>query len=232
MAGPQTATVVGRKHQPTDDEICTDEEGRVLVKFHWDRRGEDNGPPDDEADQDKDQSCFIRVSQLWAGAGWGAMHIPRIGQEVIVDFLDGDPDRPIITGRVYNAEEMPPYDLPDNQTRSTYKSRSSKGGGSANYNELRFEDKMGSEQIFINAEKDMDLRVEKDSREFVGNDRHLIVKANQLEKVEGDRDEQVTGGHTEKVGGDLSLTVAGDTIAMDYDGTDPPHVGRANQLRT
>jgi type VI secretion system secreted protein VgrG len=197
VQGPQTAVVVGK----AGEEIWVDNYGRVKVQFHWDREGK----------RDENSSCWVRVSQPWAGKNWGAMWIPRMGQEVIVDFLEGDPDQPIITGRVYNAEQMPPYDLPDNQTRSTYKSRSSKGGGSANYNEIRFEDKMGSEQIFVNAEKDMDLRVENDSREFVGNDRHLIVKANQLEKVEGDRDEQVTGGHTEKVGGDLSLAVSGDS---------------------
>jgi type VI secretion system secreted protein VgrG len=197
VQGPQTAVVVGK----SGEEIWVDKYGRVKVQFHWDREGK----------KDENSSCWVRVSQPWAGKNWGAVWIPRIGQEVIIDFLEGDPDQPIITGRVYNAEQMPPYDLPDNQTRSTFKSRSTKGGGSANYNEIRFEDKMGSEQIFMNAEKDMDHRVEHDSREFVGNDRHLIVKANQLEKVEGDRDEQVTGGHTEKVGGDLSLNVSGDS---------------------
>jgi type VI secretion system secreted protein VgrG len=197
VQGPQTAVVVGK----SGEEIWVDKYGRVKVQFHWDREGK----------KDENSSCWVRVSQPWAGKNWGAVWIPRIGQEVIIDFLEGDPDQPIITGRVYNAEQMPPYTLPDNQTRSTFMSRSSKGGGSANYNEIRFEDKMGSEQIFVNAEKDMDHRVEHDSREFVGNDRHLIVKANQLEKVEGDRDEQVTGGHTEKIGGDLSLNVSGDS---------------------
>ena len=197
VQGPQTAVVVGK----SGEEIWVDKYGRVKVQFHWDRDGK----------KDENSSCWVRVSQPWAGKNWGAVWIPRMGQEVIVDFLEGDPDQPIITGRVYNAEQMPPYALPDNQTRSTFMSRSSKGGGSSNYNEVRFEDKKGSEQIFINAEKDMDHRVENDSREFIGNNRHLIVKANQLEKVEGDRDEQVKGGHTEKVGGDLSLTVSGDT---------------------
>jgi type VI secretion system secreted protein VgrG len=197
VQGPQTAVVVGK----SGEEIWVDKYGRVKVQFHWDREGK----------KDENSSCWVRVSQPWAGKNWGAVWIPRIGQEVIVDFLEGDPDQPIITGRVYNAEQMPPYTLPDNQTRSTFMSRSSKSGGSSNYNEVRFEDKKGSEQIFINAEKDMDLRVENDSREFVGKDRHLLIKANQLEKVEGDRDEQVKGGHTEKVGGDLALTVSGDT---------------------
>jgi len=197
VQGPQTAVVVG----PEGEEIYVDKYGRIKVQFYWDRQGEQN----------EKSSCWIRVSQAWAGQGWGAMWIPRIGQEVIVSFLEGDPDRPIITGRVYNADQTVPYELPANDTRSTFLSRSSKGGGSSNFNEIRFEDKTGSEQVFVNAEKDMDLRVEHDSREFVGNDRHLIVKANQVEKIGGDRDEQVTGGHTEKVGGDLSLNVTGDS---------------------
>ncbi len=138
------------------------------------------------------------------------MWIPRMGQEVIVDFLEGDPDRPLITGRVYNAEEVVPYTLPDNQTVSTFQSRSSKGGGSANYNELRFEDKKGSEQIFINAEKDMDLRVENDSREYVKNDRHLIVHNKQQELVEADKHGHVKGKHFEKPStATISLTVNG-----------------------
>lgn len=197
VQGPQTAVVVGK----SGEEIWTDKYGRVKVQFFWDREGK----------QDENSSCWVRVSQSWAGKNWGAINIPRIGQEVIVEFLEGDPDRPIITGRVYNDEQMPPYRLADNQTRTTFMSRSTKGGGSSNYNEIRFEDKKGNEQIFVNAEKDMDQRVEHDSREFVGNDRHLIVKANQLERVEGDRDEQVKGGHTENVGGDLSLNVSGDS---------------------
>jgi type VI secretion system secreted protein VgrG len=138
------------------------------------------------------------------------MWIPRMGQEVVVGFLEGDPDRPLITGRVYNAEETIPYKLPDHQTVSTMKSRSSKGGGDDNYNELRFEDKKGSEQIFINAEKDMDLRVEKESREFVGGSRHLIVTKDQLEEVDGDKHAHVKGKHAEAIDGDESLNVKGE----------------------
>ena len=103
------------------------------MQFYWDRLGKKN----------ENSSCWIRVSQPWAGGNWGAMWIPRIGQEVLVSFLEGDPDRPVITGRVYNANQMPPYTLPDYQTRSTFMSRSSKGGGASNYNELRFEDLKG-----------------------------------------------------------------------------------------
>ena len=193
VQGPQTAVVVGK----AGEEIWVDKYGRVKVQFHWDREGK----------KDENSSCWVRVSQPWAGKNWGAVWIPRIGQEVIVAFLEGDPDQPIITGRVYNAEQMPPYTLPDSQTRSTFMSRSSKGGGSSNYNELRFEDKKGSEQIFINAEKDMDLRVENDSREFVGNDRSLIVKGNQKEKVEGDLHAEAGGNRNEKVGQTMSLQV-------------------------
>ena len=148
VQGPQPALVVGK----AGEEIWVDKYGRVIVQFYWDRLGQKN----------ENSSCWIRTSQPWAGGNWGAMWIPRIGQEVLVSFLEGDPDRPIITGRVYNANQMPPYTLPKYQTRSTFMSRSSKGGGASNYNELRFEDLKGSEQIFMNAEKDMDLRVEND----------------------------------------------------------------------
>jgi type VI secretion system secreted protein VgrG len=198
VQGPQPARVVGK----AGEEIWVDKYGRVIVQFYWDRRGQKN----------ENSSCWIRVSQPWAGANWGAIWIPRIGQEVLVDFLDGDPDRPIIVGRVYNAEQMPPYTLPDYQTRSTFKSRSSKGGGSSNYNELRFEDLKGQEQIFMNAEKDMDLRVENDSREYIGANRHLIVTANQQEKVNADKHLQVVGNHLEKISGNMSLQVTGNQM--------------------
>lgn len=196
VQGPQTALVVGK----SGEEIWVDQYGRVKVQFYWDRKGEKN----------ENSSCWMRVSQPWAGKNWGAMWIPRIGQEVIVEFLEGDPDRPLITGRVYNAEVMPPYALPDNGTRSTFMSRSSKEGASANYNELRFEDKKGSEQIFMNAEHDMDWRVENDSREFVGANRHLIVTTDQHELVDGAKHGHVKGDHMEKVEGVMSLQVVGD----------------------
>ena len=196
VQGPQTALVVGK----SGEEIWVDKYGRVKVQFYWDRKGK----------KDENSSCWIRVSQNWAGKNWGAMWIPRMGQEVIVDFLEGDPDRPLITGRVYNAEQIVPYPLPANQTVSTLKSRSSKGGGSANYNEIRFEDKKGSEQIFVNAEKDMDQRVENDSREYVKNDRHLIVHANQHELVDADKHGHVKGKHFEAIDSDMSLKVGGD----------------------
>ena len=137
------------------------------------------------------------------------MCTPRIGQEVVVNFLEGDPDQPLIVGSVYNADQMPPYELPKYKTLSGVKSRSTLGGSPPNFNEIRFEDKKGEEQVFINAEKDMDLRVENDSREFIGKNRHLIVKANQTELVEADKHVHVKGKHVEKIDGDLSLTVGG-----------------------
>jgi type VI secretion system secreted protein VgrG len=198
VQGPQPALVVGK----SGEEIWVDNYGRVIVQFYWDRIGEKN----------ENSSCWIRTSQPWAGENWGAMWIPRIGQEVLVSFLEGDPDRPIITGRVYNADQMPPYSLPQYQTRSTFLSRSSKGGGSANYNELRFEDLKGKEQIFMNAEKDMDLRVENDSREFIGANRHLIVTKNQQEKIQTDKHLHVIGNHFEKIEKNMSLQVEGNQM--------------------
>lgn len=191
VQGPQTAVVVG----PDGEEIYCDKYGRVKVQFFWDRVGKD----------DENSSCWVRVSQPWAGKNWGAVNIPRIGQEVIVDFLEGDPDRPIITGRVYNADQMPPYKLPDNQTRTTFLTRSSKGGAASNFNELRFEDKKDDEQVFFHAEKDMDWRVKKESREWVGANRHLIIKSSQFESVDGDKQTQVKGKHIESVTGDTSI---------------------------
>ena len=146
--GTQTALVVG----PSGEEIYTDNHGRIKVQFHWDREGK----------KDDKSSCWIRVSQPWAGKGWGAVWLPRIGQEVVVDFLEGDPDRPIIIGRVYNAEQTVPYGLPSNQTQSGFKSRSSKGGGSDDFNEIRFEDKKGSEMFTVHAQKDLETMVEND----------------------------------------------------------------------
>jgi type VI secretion system secreted protein VgrG len=157
VKGPQTARVVG----PEGEEIWTDQYGRVKVHFYWDRHDQSN----------ENSSCWIRVSQAWAGKNWGAMQIPRIGQEVIVSFLEGDPDRPIITGRVYNAEQTVPYDLPANATQSGMKSRSSKGGTPANFNEIRMEDKKGAEQLYIHAERNQDIVVEADESHSVGHDR-------------------------------------------------------------
>lgn len=189
--GTQTAVVVG----PSGEEIFTDKYGRVKVQFHWDREGK----------QDEASSCWMRVAQTWAGNKWGTMFIPRIGMEVLVDFLEGDPDRPIIIGSVYNPENMPPYTLPDEKTKSTIKTNSSKGGGG--FNELRFEDKKGSEQIFIHAEKDKDIRVKNDLKEIIKRDRHMIVDNDQYEWVKKDKHLHVTGNQVEKVDANVHLKV-------------------------
>ena len=194
ITGIQTAIVSG----PQGEEIYTDEFGRVKVQFHWDRQGQ----------YDENSSCWIRVSQAWAGTGWGAMFLPRIGQEVIVDFIEGDPDRPIITGRVYHGTNRPPYPLPDEKTKSTMKSNSSKGG--EGFNEIRFEDKKGEEQIFIHAEKDQDIRVKNDVKEWIGHDRHLIVNNDQYEQVDKDKHQQVKGDHNQKIDGTFSIDVGSD----------------------
>jgi type VI secretion system secreted protein VgrG len=186
VAGPQTAIVVGK----AGEEIYTDQYGRVKVQFHWDRVGK----------RDENSSCWVRVSQAWAGKNWGSIHIPRIGQEVIVSFLEGDPDRPIITGRVYNAAEMPPYDLPANQTQSGIKSRSSKGGSPANFNEIRFEDKMGSEMLTIHAEKDQEISVEHDESHSVGHDRTKAITHDETTTVGHDRTETVGNNEQIKIG--------------------------------
>jgi type VI secretion system secreted protein VgrG len=155
--GPQTATVVG----PSGDEIHTDKYGRVKVKFHWDRDDKKN----------ETSSCFVRVSQPWASKQFGMMALPRIGDEVVVEFLEGNPDRPLITGRVYNGTNMPPWELPAHATVSGIKTRSSKGGSADNANELRFEDEKGSEYIWFQAEKDFHRWVKNDSFDTVNRDR-------------------------------------------------------------
>jgi type VI secretion system secreted protein VgrG len=201
VEGVQTAMVVG----PAGEEIHSDKYGRVKVQFHWDREGKN----------DEKSSCWVRVAQLWAGNTWGGIHIPRIGQEVIVDFLEGDPDRPIITGRVYNGESMPPYELPANQTQSGIKSRSSKGGTAANFNEFRFEDKKGSEEVYIHAEKDLNSIVENDETRGVGHDRTtdigndetITVGHDRTEKVKNDEDITIVGNRTESVSKNESVTV-------------------------
>ncbi len=215
VQGPQTAVVVG----PAGEEIWCDEFGRVKVQFHWDREGQ----------KDENSSMWIRVSQLWAGKSWGAMFIPRIGQEVIVEFLEGDPDRPIITGRVYNAEQTAPYPLPAEQTKSTIKSDSSKGGG--NSNELRFEDKAGSEEVYLHGAKDWTIAIDNDKNQTVGHDetqsigndrtrsvgnnetitittnRNKSVGVDQSETVGANKSIQVGANHTETIGANMTQTV-------------------------
>ncbi len=185
IQGPQTAIVVGK----SGEEIWTDKHGRVKVQFHWDREGK----------SDESSSCWVRVAQVWAGKNWGSIHIPRIGQEVIVEFLEGDPDRPIITGRVYNGDNKVPYDLPGSQTQSGIKSRSTKGGGGENFNELRFEDKKGEEQLVIHAEKDQLISVENDESHSVGHDR--------TKDVGNDETTTIGNNRTESVGKNESISI-------------------------
>lgn len=198
IPGVQTAIVVG----PAGEQIHTDEYGRVKVQFPWDRNRQFN----------EDSSCWIRVSQTQAGTGWGAMFLPRIGQEAIVDFLEGDPDRPIITGCVYNGLNTPPYSLPDEKTKSAIKTISVPDNGGTN--EIRFEDKADEEQLFIQAAKTFDIRVNDKSREHVGENRHLIVTENQLEKVDGDKHLKVAGDHKESVSGTISIQAESGDILL------------------
>ncbi|RWE97590.1 type VI secretion system tip protein VgrG [Mesorhizobium sp.] len=221
MRGPQTATVVG----PSGEEIFTDKYARVKVQFHWDRLGK----------KDQNSSCFVRVSQTWAGSGWGFIQIPRIGQEVIVDFIEGDPDLPIITGRVYNASQMPPYGLPGSATQSGWKSDSSKGGGG--YNELMFEDKAGSELVNFQAQKDHNLlikndrtklvqhdqsdRIDHDAKHSVGHNLDEDVGNNKTVKVGVDQTTNIGNNDTETVGVDRSLTVgSNETIGIGSNSTE------------
>ncbi|MBH8436178.1 type VI secretion system spike protein VgrG1a, partial [Acinetobacter baumannii] len=173
VRGPQTAVVVG----PNGEEIWTDQYGRVKVHFHCDRHDQSN----------ENSSCWIRVSQTWPGKNWVSLRSPRIGQEVIVSFLEGDPDRPIITGRVYNAEQTVPYELPANATQSGMKSRSSKGGTPANFNEIRMEDKKGAEQLYIHAERNQDNLVENDAALSVGHDRNKSIGHDELARIGNNR---------------------------------------------
>jgi type VI secretion system secreted protein VgrG len=193
IRGPQTALVAGQSGQ----EIDTDKHGRVKVKFHWDRYAKDDGS----------SSCWIRVSQSLAGKGWGWMILPRVGQEVVVEYLEGDPDRPIITGRVYNGDNTPPYELPANKTMSGIKTNSSTGGGG--FNEIRFEDKKGDEQMFIHAQKNQDIQVLENRYETVNKSRHLTVKENKHEEVKQNRSETVGQDHKEEIGKDRHVKVKG-----------------------
>ncbi|WP_338116015.1 type VI secretion system tip protein VgrG [Thiocystis violacea] len=203
VRGPQTAIVVG----PAGEEIWTDEYGRVKVQFHWDRYGE----------MDDNSSCWIRVSQLWAGQQWGAMHLPRIGQEVIVDFLEGDPDQPIITGRVYNGDLMPPYALPANQTQSGVKSRSTRDGGPENFNEIRFEDKKGQEEVYVHAERDLNTLVEVNESRDIGDSRTTLIQNDETLRIKaGDRSETLEqGSDTLRVSlGDITIEAPAGTYSV------------------
>ena len=199
--GPDTATVTG----PPGQEIHTDKYGRVTVSFPWNRY----------CSKDENSSCWIRVSHPWAGSGFGGIHIPRIGQEVLVDYLHGDPDRPIITSRVYNALQMPPWSLPANATQSGFLTRSTLGGGYNNANALRFEDSKGAEQLWIHAERNQDIEVEHDETHWVGNDRTKTIDRDETSHIKRDRTETVDrhetitvhGNRTEEVDGNEKITI-------------------------
>jgi type VI secretion system secreted protein VgrG len=199
VQGTQTAIVVGSK----GEEIWTDEFGRIKVQFHWDRYGK----------EDENSSCWIRVGSPWAGKNWGAISIPRIGHEVIVAFLEGDPDHPIVVGSVYNGANKPPYALSANQTQSGVKTRSSKGGTAENCNEIRFEDKKGSEQLYIHAEKNQDISVEADETHSVGHDRTKTIDHDETVHVKHDRTETVDNNETITISGNRTISVGKDESA-------------------
>lgn len=221
VAGSQTAVVVG----PSGKEIYTDQYGRVKVQFHWDQQGSN----------DENSSCWIRVAQNWAGVSWGAFTLPRIGQEVVVTFLDGDPDRPLITGCVYNGDNPVPYALPDEQTKTVLKSNSSEGGGG--FNELRLEDKKGSEEIFLHAARDLTVTVLNNETVTVTQDRAVTIskgndsltvsegdrtvavsKGKETHSVQGTRDMTVTGAETRANKADFTHSVSGNfTLSVDGD---------------
>jgi type VI secretion system secreted protein VgrG len=188
MAGPHTAVVV-------TGGTSTDAQGRVKVQFPWDRL--------------KASSCWVRVSSPWAGSGFGGLHVPREGQEVIVEFIEGDPDKPIVTGRVYNGTNLPPFGLPGGATKSGFLTRSMPDGSAATANELRLDDKKGDEQFFIHAEKNMDTEVEKDQTLWVGQNRTNTIDKDQTEHVKGNKKITVDKEHTEKIVGNMTETIVG-----------------------
>ncbi len=200
LAGPQTAWVVAENG--SNDEICTDAHGRILVLFHWERPEQRNS-----AQASKNASCWVRVAQSWSGAAWGAMVIPRVGMEVVVNFLEGDPDRPLVTGCVYNGKNRPPYELPAHKTRSTFMTLSSPGGDG--YNELRFEDQKHHEQVWLHAERDHDVVVKHDATMTVGHDRTHTIEHDEQLTVFNDRAASVRRNDSLEVEGYRSVTVHG-----------------------
>ena len=203
-SGPQTAVVVG----PAGQEIWTDRYGRVKLQFRWDRYGT----------RDENSSCWVRVSEAWAGANFGSIHVPRIGQEVVVDFLNGELDRPLITGRIYNADQMPPFGLPEAATQSGLVTRTP-GGTSANANMLRFEDKQGAEQLSLHAERDYAVSVENDATHDVGRNETVAIVNDAKRSVGHDYDASVANNETRNVGRDYRATIANDetrSVGRDY----------------
>ena len=209
MRGPQTALVVGPDHE----EIWTDQFGRVCVQFDWDRQGK----------HDELSSCWMRVSSGFAGGKWGEVHIPRIGHEVLVRFLDGDPDRPIIAGELYSADNMPPYALPAHKTQSGTKSRSSKKGTESNFNEIRFEDLKGQEELHIQAERDMATLVKDSQTLEVGHDRKIDVGHDEKNHVTEERELTVGADDKVTVLGNHDKTVI-ESVSQNYRGNHTRHV--------
>jgi type VI secretion system secreted protein VgrG len=191
--GPQTAVVVG----PAGEEIYTDKYGRIKVQFHWDRQGK----------KDENSSCFVRVAQSWAGRNFGSIFLPRIGQEVVVAFEEGNPDRPLVVGSVYNAEQPVPFALPDNKTQSGLRTRSSLGGGAANCNELVFEDRKGSELVKLHAEKDLSTGVEHDATHWVGHDETTTIDNDRTETVQANETITIDQNRTETVHQNETVTI-------------------------
>ena len=196
IKGPQTAVVTG----PAGEEIYTDEYGRVKIQFHWDRIG----------GKDENSSGWVRVSQSWAGAGYGTFFLPRVGEEVIVDFLNGDLRRPVIVGRLYNGENTPPHSLPGNKTISTIKSVSSKGGGGSN--ELRFEDKKGAEEIYLHAEKDLTITIDNDKEETIGANHQVVIGHSLSESIGNNMLLSVENDVAETIGGRVTVSAGKDWI--------------------
>jgi len=196
--GPQTATVVG----PEGQDIWTDEYGRVKLQFRWDRQGQSN----------QDSSSWVRVSQAWAGDGFGTVHVPRVGQEVVVDFIGGRIDRPIVVGRVYNEERMPPFDLPAEATRSGIVSRSTPGGTPADANAIVFEDRMGAEQVLLHAQRNLDTEVEADETHTTGGSRTTLIKGHESSTFESGEERHITEGAEETIDGGETRTVTGGAI--------------------
>ena len=207
IASLQTAVVTGR----AGEEITTDEHARIKVLFPWDR----------VSAADETSSCWIRVQQKWAGSGWGFLWLPRIGMEVVVEFVDGDPDRPLVTGSVYDGEHGTPYALPDDKTKSTIKSNSSPGGGGSN--ELRFEDAAGSEQIYTHAQKDYVEVVENDHETTVHHDQTVQVDNDQTQTIHANQREDVSANQSMTVDGDRSVEVSGN-YEETIDGTETRNV--------
>lgn len=199
VKGPLPALVVG----PEGREIHTDEFGRIKIQFYWDRYGQ----------RDENSSCWVRVASPVAGKGWGFIAIPRIGQEVVVSFEDGDPDRPLVTGVAYNAEQQVPYPLPDHKTVSGWRSHSSEKGSPSNFNELRFEDKLGSEYVWFQAEKDYLSLIKNDSHEEIRNNSHRLIHGKLIEEIKQDVSRTVLGKLSQQIEQALHLTVNDDLLA-------------------